>query len=207
MFPFSVFQNHSISKHFRSASWRQCCWYVCEGGVPNGMVGGYPHPFRWLCGTVGLVAWGAWEVLLGQEERTLFLHRRDLSYREAEFKGSFGASWCLAVGTMVALPGQWGDFLGDFWSLSHRRLLNTKMSNLYLRLQKSIYWKGCPWPVWFLKQCDLPWFKHTVWPCWWRVSAMSWEIGLLWGRGHSQKLHKDEHLVCLPFQTQTAPLA
>lgn len=47
---------------------------------------------QWVCGTVGLVAWGAWEVLLGQEERALFLHRQDLSYRGVEFKGSFGAS-------------------------------------------------------------------------------------------------------------------
>lgn len=97
---------------------------------------------QWMCDMVGLVAWGAWEVLLGQEERTLFLHHQDLSYREVGLKGSFGASWCLEVGTVIALLGG-----GDSGSLSHRRLLNTKMSNLYLRLQKSIYWKGCPWPV------------------------------------------------------------
>lgn len=83
------------------------CVCVCEGG-PNGMVGGI-HTLmasQWMCGTVGLVAWGTWEVSLGQGERTLFSHRQDLSYREGELKGSFGASWCLEVGTVMTLPGQ-----------------------------------------------------------------------------------------------------
>lgn len=47
---------------------------------------------QWMCGTVGLVAWGTWEVSLGQGERSLFLHRQDLSYREVE-----GILWCQLV--------------------------------------------------------------------------------------------------------------
>lgn len=81
---------------------------MCVAGGPNGMVGGI-HTLmasQWMCGTVGLVAWGTREVSLGQGERTLFLHCQDLSYREVELKGSFGASWCLKVGTVMALPGQ-----------------------------------------------------------------------------------------------------
>lgn len=61
---------------------------------------------QYMCGTVGLVAWGTREVSLGQGERTLFSHRQDLSYREGELKGSFVASWSLKVGTVMALPGQ-----------------------------------------------------------------------------------------------------